>query len=232
VTSTAGSGSAQVIWRATYEPFGLATPDEDPDGDSQSFALDLRFPGQVYDVESSLHYNYFRDYDARSGRYLEADPIGLGGGTNLYAYASGIPIEQTDPRGLSPFTYGRPTPGMPTVVCNGSGGIIPHIPKWGDPYDRCLRDCVRQHEVSHIVDIRAIARRTGSKPCSGKAHGVSVGIYDTVLYGQSEYRGHSSEIACLRRKLESVSDCDECKPVLLQRLNRVQQERQRFRDYR
>jgi len=45
VTNTPSSGSAKTIWRASYEPFGLATPDEDPDGDSQTFALDLRFPG-------------------------------------------------------------------------------------------------------------------------------------------------------------------------------------------
>jgi YD repeat-containing protein len=52
VTSTPESGSAKVIWRAAYEPFGFASPDEDPDGDSVSFALDLRLPGQVFDGES------------------------------------------------------------------------------------------------------------------------------------------------------------------------------------
>ncbi|MDF5946520.1 RHS repeat-associated core domain-containing protein [Pseudomonas aeruginosa] len=36
----------------------------------------MRFPGQFYDAESGLHYNYFRDYDPETGRYVESDPIG------------------------------------------------------------------------------------------------------------------------------------------------------------
>jgi RHS repeat-associated protein len=101
VTSTPASGPAKVIWRAIHEPFGLATPDEDPDGDSQSFALDLRFPGQVFDAESGVHYNYFRQYDPRTGRYAESDPIGLASGsTNTFAYVDGNPIEMIDPIGL------------------------------------------------------------------------------------------------------------------------------------
>jgi RHS repeat-associated protein len=99
VTSTPGSGSAQVIWRATYEPFGLATPDEDPDGDMQSFVLDLRLPGQVFDVESGQYYNYYRIYDATTGRYLEADPIGQLGGVNVFAYSINNPTRFVDPDG-------------------------------------------------------------------------------------------------------------------------------------
>ncbi|RMK76117.1 hypothetical protein IPC84_28670, partial [Pseudomonas aeruginosa] len=41
-----------------------------------STQVNLRFPGQYYDAESGLHYNYFRDYDPETGRYVESDPIG------------------------------------------------------------------------------------------------------------------------------------------------------------
>ncbi len=58
------------------------------------------FPGQYYDTESGLHYNYFRDYDPQTGRYIESDPIGLTGGLNIYSYALNNPIIYKDSFGL------------------------------------------------------------------------------------------------------------------------------------
>jgi RHS repeat-associated protein len=121
VTSTPGSGSAQVIWRAPYEPFGLATPEEDPDGDNQTFVLDLRFPGQVFDVDSGGHDNYWRTYDAATGSYLEADPIGQSGGINVYSYANNNPANAIDPTGL-------------LWIYSQSSGNLSHIQTAPGPY--------------------------------------------------------------------------------------------------
>lgn len=46
--------------------------------------ISLRFTGQVFDADTGLHYNYFRDYDPWTGSYIQSDPIGLEGGVNTF----------------------------------------------------------------------------------------------------------------------------------------------------
>ncbi|MDW2372786.1 RHS repeat-associated core domain-containing protein, partial [Vibrio sp. 1078-1] len=68
--------SGQVVWKASYSPFGKASII------IQGPTFNLRFPGQYYDAETGLHYNWRRYYDPNTGRYITSDPIGLAGGIN------------------------------------------------------------------------------------------------------------------------------------------------------
>jgi RHS repeat-associated protein len=88
-----------VVWREDHRPFGETTVDQDPDGDAKQVVLNLRLPGQYFDKETGLHYNYFRDYHPGIGRYVEPDPLGFEGGSNLYSYGLGNPINYIDPEG-------------------------------------------------------------------------------------------------------------------------------------
>ena len=75
-----------MVWQwDNTDPFGANAPNEDPSG-LGIFTFNLRFPGQYHDRETNLHYNVNRSYDPAVGRYIESDPIGLGGGINTYAY--------------------------------------------------------------------------------------------------------------------------------------------------
>ncbi|WP_331522103.1 RHS repeat-associated core domain-containing protein [Pinirhizobacter sp.] len=87
-------------WNAHGEAFGNDAPNEGPDGDGVRFVFDIRFPGQRYDAATGMNYNYFRDYDPKSGRYVQSDPIGLQGGLNTYTYATGDALNSIDPSGL------------------------------------------------------------------------------------------------------------------------------------
>ncbi|WP_426769655.1 RHS repeat domain-containing protein, partial [Pseudomonas aeruginosa] len=92
----ATDASGQIAWQWQSDAFGRG--EALSQGSTQ---VNLRFPGQYYDAESGLHYNYFRDYDPETGRYVESDPIGLAGGLNTYVYVEGNPLAYVDEWGHS-----------------------------------------------------------------------------------------------------------------------------------
>jgi RHS repeat-associated protein len=104
----ATNGTQAIVWRWEGEAFGNRPAEE-----LAGIQINMRFPGQYYDQETNLHYNYFRYYDPVLGRYITSDPIGLQGGLSTYGYAGQNPVRFVDPYGL-------------TATC-------PAIAPWGDP---------------------------------------------------------------------------------------------------
>ncbi|WP_159675620.1 RHS repeat-associated core domain-containing protein [Andreprevotia sp. IGB-42] len=94
--------SNAVVWRWDSEAFGNTQANQDPGNTGTQFVYNLRFPGQYYDAESGRHYNYFRDYDPSTGRYVQSDPIGLAGGSfSTYGYVNAEPLSLIDLFGLT-----------------------------------------------------------------------------------------------------------------------------------
>ena len=84
----------KIVWQAEYTPFGKATLLV------AEQSLNLRFAGQYEDAETGTHYNYLRDYNPDTGRYLTSDPMGLLAGLNTYSYVANNPLSSIDPLGL------------------------------------------------------------------------------------------------------------------------------------
>ena len=93
----------QVIWQASYAPFGAASISNS--ANKANFDLNLRLPGQYLDAETGLHYNRQRYYDPARGEYLTPDPLGTPDGPNPYSYVRYNPLRYVDPDGLILFAF-------------------------------------------------------------------------------------------------------------------------------
>jgi RHS repeat-associated protein len=152
-----------IMWRWDQDPFGSAASNQNPSSQG-TFVYNLRFPGQYFDAETGLTYNYFRDYDPQVGRYVESDPIGLRGRSfSTYAYVSGNPISNIDPLGLWDW------PSLPQSVVNASAGI-------GDAL-----------LLNQGARLRRLLNINGVDTCSGSYKGGQLaGILGAFLTGEGE----------------------------------------------
>jgi RHS repeat-associated protein len=82
-----------IAWQAKYDPFGNAVTV------TSAITNNQRLPGQWFQIEDGLAYNWHRTYDPTIGRYTQADPLGFVDGPSVYGYAGQSPVMRVDPRG-------------------------------------------------------------------------------------------------------------------------------------
>jgi RHS repeat-associated protein len=113
----------------------------------------LGFPGQYYDNESGNFYNYYRDYDPSTGRYLQSDPIGLKGGINTYAYVHGNPLRYVDLLGLYSCKNSSKT------YPNGMPNFVPWFWQTYDGTMRCSYSCKDDNEKPFTITVNVTEHR-------------------------------------------------------------------------
>ena len=160
--------AGQVVWSASYLPFGEAVITT---ATETTITNNFRFPGQYYDAETGLHYNYHRYYDPSTGRYLTPDPIGLRGGINLFAYVANDPVNSKDITGLIKI-YGQ------WCGANWTGGnkepYTPHPPGYYlDPQDDLDGAC-KTHDICYY-------QCRQQNPCNGAIRSQCFRECDRVL---------------------------------------------------
>jgi RHS repeat-associated protein len=162
----------QVVWKGQYEPFGKVTETVN------AVENNLRFPGQYHDRETGLYYNYFRDYDPAIGRYVQADPLGLDAGLNIFSYVSNNPIQKSDKLGLAEdmwcvvkcaskcYTFQqmlcviayslcmgpdtKTNPRVPTRPTQGEGGTecVREYERCSAPFEECKKNCITSESTT------------------------------------------------------------------------------------
>ncbi|WP_329325449.1 putative T7SS-secreted protein [[Kitasatospora] papulosa] len=91
--------SGTISWRTRSTLWGITAWSTD-----STTYTPLRFPGQYFDLETGLNYNFHRYYDPETSRYTTADPLNLGPAPNVYSYVPS-PLTWGDPLGLSPCPH-------------------------------------------------------------------------------------------------------------------------------
>jgi RHS repeat-associated protein len=94
--------NGSVVATYGYDAFGNTTA-------ASSINNPFQYTGREWDSETGLYYYRARYYETASGRFVSEDPVGFGGGINVYAYVKNDPVDFIDPTGLecwqsSPWT--------------------------------------------------------------------------------------------------------------------------------
>ncbi|HYS84843.1 MAG TPA: fibronectin type III domain-containing protein [Bradyrhizobium sp.] len=207
------------VWRWDQrEPFGNDVPNGDPNNIGTTFDFPLRFPGQYFDRETNLAYNYFRDYDPAIGRYVRSDPLGIKAGLNTYAYVTSNPLVLVDPRGLKQLPEGNILDifgklAKPCEVATNIRELLNVIEQRSyENYQADIADLERQRQINED----ACRRSLSSNPCFNFAQCLQATnrSFNDQLQARNasydEYRRQLSDPDFLVRFLNAVASV--CKP--------------------
>jgi RHS repeat-associated protein len=204
------SADGTKVWQVFSEAFGRSNVS------FSDMENNIRFPGQYYDVEIDVVYNYYRYYNYDSGRYIESDPIGIRGGINFFSYTSNKPTSMVDRLGLAACSRDCckevqwPTRekdfAAGTVQCCDGKAVTCINPKicigkdlQGQRLDfspkacRLIKKCAKVHEDFH---------KDHHVNCSGKPED-GAPFEPDFAGGRGECEGYREEIPCL-----DISKCE------------------------
>ena len=129
-----------------------------------------------------------------------------------------VRLEVFGGRGIAPDPSHPIKPGEKTIVCDGHGGIRPHVEKLPNPQDEeCLASCIVEHEKVHAEDFL----RRDKQVCAGMPDDTPLLISDAELKKATELKAYQKEKECLLKKLDGEGPRGECRPFLEARLQRV-----------
>lgn len=205
-------------WDLAGEAFGNSVPNQDPDLDATQFVLNMRFPGQRYDSATGLNYNYYRDYDAATGRYVQSDPIGLVGGLSTYSYVESAPVNNFDPTGLQSrdleYIYKQSGAKMPE---SGLYDMARQWRTWGhQTFPGEINSAMRHCTVSCIMGKRmgtALARSSG---VVNEAQGLvmhDIPNMQSRLSGDSAWACQTSDLANNERGFKAAESLPAGRPA-------------------
>lgn len=214
-------GAGAIVESYEYAPYGAAEITA-LDGVSPRkvaasvFDNRMLYTGREWDAAAGFYHYRHRTYSPREHRFMQGDPIGLGGGWNYYAYVGGNPANARDPLGLvswwGPFFW----PDSPTVdygprMYLSSGGVrVRENTKWG-------------HEVIFIKKSDLVYQKYELNNPKNGLCSPSKGGPSTGAYSKQEYLMELSKSKWIRDLDMTPSD--------LAKLEDWFQERKRLDDY-